>query len=457
MSKLKKLLIVEDDIGIQKQLRWAFDEFDVHIANNKEEAISFVKQFKPAVATLDLGLPPAPDDAREGLATLDAILEISPLTKIIMVTGNHDRANAIRSINQGAFDFYQKPIDIDILKITLDRACRVYELEREYEKLVEIAAPQSTLPGIIASSEIMLKTCRQIEKLAPANVSTFLNGESGTGKELFANALHTLSNRKDGPFVAINCAAIPENLLESELFGHEKGAFTGATKRTIGKIEQANGGTLLLDEVGDIPLNIQVKLLRFIQERTIERIGGREHISVDVRIVSASHRNLEELISAGEFREDLYYRIAEVTVNIPPLRERQDDIIAIARFILRKMNKDNHNNVTLNNSALHAMQEHNWPGNIRELENKLKRAFFLCDNGIISAQDMELQEENEIEQPNLTNNQPYTLKEAREAVEKTTIIQALKQCDNNISKAAKVLDISRPTLYDLISKFSLDV
>lgn len=459
MSTQTKLLVIEDDIGIQKQLRWAFDEFDVHIVDNREAATSFIKKHQPSIVTLDLGLPPDPDGASEGLATLTEILAISPLTKVIMVTGNHDRENAIRSINEGAFDFYEKPIDLDTLKITLDRACRVYELERDYQKLIKTSSMQSTLPGIIASSDIMLQVCRQVEKLAPVNVSTFLSGESGTGKELFARALHTLSDRKDGAFIAINCAAIPENLLESELFGHEKGAFTGATKRTIGKIEQANGGTLLLDEVGDIPVNIQVKLLRFIQERVIERIGGREQINVDVRIVSASHKNLEKLIESEHFREDLYYRIAEITINIPPLRERQGDIVAIARFILDNMNKQHSRKVSFSDDALHNMQSHDWPGNIRELENKLKRAFFLCEDNRITSADMELADRKTTSDNKdaLSTIKYLTLKEAREAIECVTIKDALEKCDNNISKAAKLLDVSRPTLYDLISKFALDV
>lgn len=459
MNDSKKLLVVEDDIGIQKQLRWAFEGFDVHVVDNRNDALDYVKEHAPAIVTLDLGLPPDADGASEGLATLEGILQIEPHTKVVMVTGNHDRDNAILGIHKGAFDFYQKPIDIDTLKITLDRACHVYDLEKEYGKLTALNEPQSTLPGIIASSDIMLNVCRQIEKLSSANVSTFLHGESGTGKELFARALHTSSNRKDQPFIAINCAAIPENLLESELFGHEKGAFTGATKRTIGKIEQANGGTLLLDEVGDIPINIQVKLLRFIQERVIERIGGREQIAVDVRIVSASHRNLQQLIEEQGFREDLYYRIAEVTINIPPLRERQGDIIAIARFILGKMNHQNNANTNFDNDAVLAMQFYEWPGNIRELENKLKRAFFLCENNLISASDMELNSESDTNNGTESTPQPSgvtTLKEAREAIERVTIEKALHLCDNNITKAAKILDVSRPTLYDLISKFKLN-
>ena len=458
MGLSKKLLIVEDDVGIQKQLRWAFEEYETQVANNKAEALDYVSEHYPAVVTLDLGLPPDADGASEGLATLEGILELSPLTKVIMVTGNHDRDNAIISIHKGAYDFYQKPIDIDTLKITLQRAFHVYELEQEYKQLTQLKPQQSTLPGVIASSDIMQNVCRQVEKLSSANVSTFLSGESGTGKELFARALHTLSHRKDGPFIAINCAAIPENLLESELFGHEKGAFTGATKLTIGKIEQAHSGTLLLDEVGDIPLNIQVKLLRFIQERVVERIGGREPIAVDVRIVSASHRNLQQLIEEQLFREDLYYRIAEVTINIPPLRDRQGDIIAIARFILNKMNNENSNKIHFTHDAILAMQAYSWPGNIRELENKIKRAFFLCEDNGISAADMELESHTDI----LNNQQQLlgehvTLKEAREAIERITIQKALDECDSNISKAAKILDVSRPTLYDLIAKFELNV
>lgn len=461
MSTTHKLLIIEDDLGIQKQLRWAIEDFETHCVDNRNDAVAFVKTNKPAVVTLDLGLPPDPDGASEGLATLEEILAIAPLTKVIMVTGNHDRDNAILSIHKGAFDFYQKPLDIDKLKFTLLRALHLYELEKEYKKLAELSSPKSILPGIIASSDVMMQACRQVEKLAPANVSTFLYGESGTGKEVFAKALHELSHRKTQPFIAINCAAIPENLLESELFGYEKGAFTGATKRTIGKIEQANGGTLLLDEIGDIPLNIQVKLLRFIQERQIERLGGRETIEVDVRIVSASHRNLDKLIEEQQFREDLYYRIAEVTINIPPLRERQGDIVAIARFILNKMNQENNSKIHFSQDTVIAMQSYNWPGNIRELENKLKRAFFLCENNKISADDMELKQDQDKENLNIAKinltDELTTLKQARETIERITIEKALNETKNNISKAAKILDISRPTLYDLIAKFDLDV
>ena len=318
-QKLKPLLIIEDDPGLQKQLRWSFEGYEVIVAGDRDEAISELRRYEPPVVTLDLGLPPDPANAAEGLATLEKILQLAPHTKVIVVTGNDDRENALRAISLGAYDYYQKPIDSDILGLIIERAYKLHELEAENRRLAN-QIPTSPLSGIIAASPQMLKVCQTVEKVAPIDVTTLLLGESGTGKEVLAKALHELSARIKGPFVAINCAAIPETLLESELFGYEKGAFTGAAKQTLGKIEHAEGGTLFLDEIGDLSAALQGKLLRFLQEKVIERVGGRKEIPVDVRIICATHKDLQKLIADDAFREDLYYRISEVTITIPPKR-----------------------------------------------------------------------------------------------------------------------------------------
>ncbi|GAB5481102.1 MAG: PEP-CTERM-box response regulator transcription factor [Parasphingorhabdus sp.] len=448
---LEKLLIVEDDPGLQKQLKWAYEDFEVIVAGDRETAINMLRAEEPDVVTLDLGLPPDPDGTTEGFATMDAILSLKPDTKIIVASGHGEKESALRAIAAGAWDFYQKPVDIDELGLIVRRAFHVRKLELENSSL---AAKQdgnhAVLGRIITGAPEMLKVAQMIERVANTNASVMLLGASGTGKELLARGLHDASDRRDKAFVAINCAAIPENLLESELFGHEKGAFTGAVKMTEGKIEQANGGTLFLDEVGDIPLPLQVKLLRFIQERVIERIGGRKAIAVDTRIVCATHQNLEEMIADNSFREDLYYRLAEIVIKIPALAERSGDTSLLARHFQKKFADEINPAVKgIAPDALAALEAWKWPGNVRELENRIKRAVIMADGKMIAASDLDL-EAAEDEVSDLLN-----LKAAREAADRAAIIRAISQTDGNISNAAKLLGISRPTLYDLLKQYQL--
>jgi len=449
MDGKKALLIVEDDPGIQKQLKWSFENYQTVIAGNRTEAITALRRFMPRVVTLDLGLPPDPTNASEGLETLKEILQLSPSTKVIVVTGNDERENAIKAVSLGAYDFYQKPVDLDVLNLIIDRAFQLDQLEKDNIKLQQNS--KEPLKGIIATSIEMQKLSRMIEKIAPTNVTALLLGESGTGKEVLAKAIHGLSNRAKKPFVAINCAAIPENLLESELFGYEKGAFTGAAKQTKGKIEYADGGTFFLDEIGDLPFSLQAKLLRFIQERTIERLGGRAEIAVDVRIICATHQNIQKLIDEGQFREDLYYRVNEMTVNIPPLREREGDAIVIATALLKRFNKENAKKVkSFSKEAAQLIETYAWPGNIRQLENKIKRAVIMADESSITAEDLEIEAPNEEERP-------LNLKKVREIAETNAIKRALAYTDNHVSNAAKLLGVTRPTLYALFTKYGIDV
>jgi two-component system NtrC family response regulator len=446
---LKPLVIVEDDPGLQSQLKWSFDDYDVQIAGDRESAIALLRRTQAPVVTLDLGLPPDPANVSEGMATLKQILNLAPQTKVIVVTGNDDRENALHAVGLGAYDFYQKPVDPDVLKVIIDRAYHLYDLEEENRALAN-RQQGSALNGIVANSPEMLEVCRVIEKVSPSDITVLLLGESGTGKEVLARAVHDMSERKDKPFVAINCASIPDTLLESELFGYEKGAFTGANKRTLGKIETANGGTLFLDEIGDMPINLQAKLLRFLQERIIERIGGRDEIPVDVRVVCATNQKLDELISAGEFREDLFYRISEVTINIPPLRSRLGDAVLLAWAFLEKYAASKVSKVTgFNRPALQAIEEYNWPGNVRELENKIKRAVIMAEGSKITAEELQLNSREEEE------SMPLNLREVRDKAEMHAIIRAMNYVNGNISKAADLLGVSRPTLYGLINKYGL--
>jgi two-component system NtrC family response regulator len=449
METKKVLLIVEDDPGIQKQLKWSFDEYQTVIAGNREEAITALRRFMPSVVTLDLGLPPDPANASEGLATLKEILQLAPATKVIVVTGNDERENAIKAVAMGAYDFYQKPVDLDVLSLIIARAFQLDQLEKENISLQKNS--EEPLNGIIATSETMQELSKMIEKIAPTNVTTLLLGESGTGKEVLARAIHGLSTRADKPFVAVNCAAIPENLLESELFGYEKGAFSGATKRTIGKIEFAEGGTFFLDEIGDLPFSLQAKLLRFIQERTIERLGGPTEIPVDVRIICATHQNIQKAIEDGLFREDLYYRINEITVNIPPLRERDGDAIVIATALLKRFSDENGKNIKgFTQAAAQLIENYQWPGNIRQLENKIKRAVIMADDNVLTHKDLDLGQvaEEEI---------PLNLKKVREIAETSAIKRALAYTNNHVSNAAKLLGVTRPTLYALFNKYGIDI
>lgn len=444
----KILLIVEDDPGLQKQLKWSFENYKVIIAGDRSEAITALRRYQPSVVTLDLGLPPDPANASEGLATLKEILQLAPSTKVIVVTGNDDREIAVQAVAMGAYDFYQKPIELDTLNLIIDRAFHLKTLEQENLRLS--SKTEEPLEGMIASSKVMLNLARMVEKIAPSDVTTLLLGDSGTGKELLAKAIHNLSARKKNAFIAVNAAAIPENLLESELFGYEKGAFTGAVKQTKGKIEYADQGTFFLDEIGDLPLSLQAKLLRFLQERTIERIGGRNEISVDIRVVCATHQDLQQLIKEGKFREDLYYRLSEMTIKIPPLREREGDAIVIATAFAKKFSEQQHKkNKGFTRQAAQLIESYNWPGNIRELENKVKRAVIMADGSHIEAEDLELDLINE--EPSI----PLNLKEVREFAETSAIKRALSYSNNNISKAAKLLGVTRPTLYTLFNKYGM--
>ena len=445
--KRKPLLIVEDDPALQKQMCWAFDKFETVVAHDRESAVAQLRRFEPAVVTMDLGLPPKPDDPAEGMRLLEQMLALSPDTKVIVLTGQNDRANALKAISLGAYDFYSKPFEPEILGLTIERAYRVHELQEENQRLQAAQRP-SALSGVIARDPEVLKLCRTVEKLAPTNATVLLLGESGTGKELFACGLHDLSPRRTERFVAINCAAIPENLLESELFGYEKGAFTGAVKQTLGKIETAHRGTLFLDEIGDLPLPLQAKLLRFLQERVIERIGGREGIPVDVRIVCATHQHLRELITAGRFREDLYFRLAEIVLDVPPLRKRAGDAAILAHAFVRRFAAEQRRGaMTLAPEAIHAIEAHAWPGNVRELENYVKRAVIMADGSIIRAADLGLQPVN--------GDETLNLRQVRDEAEKQAVVRVLGRVNGNLSRAAELLGISRPTLYDLLDRFGM--
>ncbi len=449
MEDKKVLLIVEDDLGLQKQLKWSFESYHTVIASNRSEAIAALRRFVPSVITLDLGLPPDSANASEGLKTLQEILELAPATKIIVVTGNDDRANAVKAVAMGAYDFYQKPIDTDILNLIIERAFQLNELENEHQLLQKKTT--EPLVGLIASCRKMQELCRTIEKISPTNATVLLMGESGTGKEVLAKAMHRLSDRSTQAFVAVNCAAIPENLLESELFGYEKGAYTGAAQLTKGKIEYANKGTLFLDEIGDLPMLLQSKLLRFLQERTIERIGGRQEIPIDVRIICATHQNLEDQIDKRKFRLDLYYRISEIVIDIPPLREREGDAITIAIAFLKKYCSLHNKKIkSFSVEAVAAIEAYSWPGNIRELENKIKRAVILSDDINITFNDLELEK-------NIDTAMPVNLKEVRESAEIMAIKNALMHSNNNVSNTAKLLGVSRPTLYSLIEKYGIPI
>jgi two-component system NtrC family response regulator len=445
-----KLLIVEDDPGLSSQYRWAFPGYDVMLAAGREAALALLTRDRPAVAIMDLGLPPDPDGVTEGFATLGQILRLAPATKVIVATSHGDRVHALRAVAAGAYDFCEKPAEIELLRGIVDRALRLAMLEQENRRL-SAAVPASPIRHIIAASESMLKVCRTVERLAGTNVSVLLAGESGTGKEALAKALHELGPRVRGPFVAINCGAIPENLLESELFGHERGAFTGAVARSIGKIEQAQKGTLFLDEIGDLPLPLQVKLLRFLQEQVIERIGGRGSIAVDVRVVSATNQGLEKLVADGRFRADLYYRLNPATVRIPPLRERPGDALLLARWFLSRFNQEFARNMRgFSDAATASIEAHDWPGNVRELENRVKRAVVMADGQLIEPDDLEL-DSDAAPAPSLD------LRAARLRAEREVLGQALARGGGTLSAVARQLGVSRPTLYSLLETHGLEV
>ena len=445
----KKLLVVEDDPGLQTQLKWCFEGYDVIIAGDRETALSELEKHRPPVVTLDLGLPPEADGTSEGFQTLEAILTRAPATKVIVVTGNNDRQHALQAVGLGAYDFFYKPIDAELLGFIVNRAYRLHEIEDENQRL-HFTGGDSPLEGVLTSSPEMLKVCRTVEKVAPADATVLILGESGTGKELIARSVHSLSGRAEGKIIAINCAAIPENLLESELFGYEKGAFTGAVKQTPGKIEVASGGTLFLDEIGDMPMTLQAKLLRFLQERVIERVGGRQEIPVDVRVICATHKDLPQLARDKEFREDLYYRISEISIRIPPLREREGDPLLLARVFLEKysksMGKQQHR---FSKDSLAAIEAYPWPGNVRELENRVKRSVIMAEHKQISVSDLELGGAG------LDDTRTFNLREIREQAERQAIVRAMGHVGGKISQASELLGVSRPTMYDLIKKYSL--
>ena len=449
-EETKVLLVVEDDEGLQRQLKWAYDGYEVVCVGDRQGAIDALRAHEPPVVTLDLGLPPDPDGTDEGFATLAEILRLKPDTKVIVASGHGARESALKAIGMGAYDFYKKPVDIDELGLIVARAFHVHEIEQENRRL-DTGAVGTVLGSIITAAPEMLKVARTIERVASADVSVMLLGASGTGKELLARAVHEMSGRK-GEFVAINCAAIPESLLEAELFGYERGAFTGAVKSNVGKIELAEGGTLFLDEVGDIPLPLQVKLLRFLQERIIERIGGRQPIAVDTRIVCATHQNLDAMTADGRFREDLYYRLAEIVVKIPSLAERSGDAVLLARHFVNRFGRELNPGVqALSPDAVEAIDAHGWPGNVRELENRIKRAVIMADGKTVTAGDLDLQAGIVPDEDAL----PINLRAAREVADRKAIRQAMSRTENNISGAAKLLGISRPTLYDLLKQYRL--
>ncbi|TXG84370.1 MAG: PEP-CTERM-box response regulator transcription factor [Sphingomonadales bacterium] len=445
-----KLLVVEDDSGLQRQLRWSYENYDVLVAGDRAAALEIMRAEMPSVVTLDLGLPPDPDGVSEGFATLQEIIHLKPETKVIVASGHGARESALRAIAHGAYDFYQKPVDFDELGMIVKRAFHLADIEDENRRLAADIGNRA-FGGIITGSPNMQKVCQMIERVAAADVSVMLLGGSGTGKELLARGVHDASPRAKQPFVAINCAAIPENLLEAELFGYEKGAFTGAVKTTEGKIELAQRGTLFLDEVGDIPLPLQVKLLRFLQERVIERIGGRRQIEVDVRIVCATHQNLDDMIASGRFREDLYYRLAEIVVNIPSLAERDGDARLLAQFFLNKLNGElNRSLKGFTLDALQALDAWHWPGNVRELENRMKRAVIMSEGPRLTAMDLDLEGKT-------SDERLLPLKQVREDADRRAIRRALARADGNISTAAKLLGISRPTFYDLLKQYKIQV
>ncbi len=446
-QNLRKLLIVEDDPGLQSQLKWSFEDFDVQVVGDRQAALAYVRKEKPAVVITDLGLPPDPGGSSEGFQLLEDVTNFDPKIKVVVVTGREERSNAVKAVGMGAYDYYQKPIDIDTLKFVVERAFRLIDLEQENLKLNKIHA-ESGSNGMIGSCPQMQQILKTVDKIAATSVTVLVLGETGTGKGELAKALHSRSDRAEKKFVTINCASIPEALLESELFGHEKGAFTGAVGKKIGKFEYAHGGTLFLDEIGDMPLSLQAKILQVLQERTIVRLGGNEEIPLDVRVICATHQDLKTRIKEGLFREDLYYRISEIVIEVPPLRDRGEDIMLLARLFLHKF-------ATLQNrpvnsfakDAVSALHNSRWPGNIRELENKIKRAVVLAEKPILSAQDLELRGEVEAYTPRL-------LKDIRSQAESEAIVASLTNY-KSITDAARSLGITRPTLYSLISKYDL--
>jgi two-component system, NtrC family, response regulator len=444
-----KLLIIEDDEGLRTQMKWALaQDYGVFVAADRATALDILKKEEPSLVTMDLGLPPDPDGVTEGFQTLAQFLEANPSIKVVVITGRQEKEHALRAVAQGAYDFFCKPVEIQDLKVVLGRALHLYQLEQENKNL-RAGRGDESFQGLLGASPQMEEVFAKIRKVATTDAPVLLVGESGTGKELAARAIHNASPRKGGPFVAINSGAIPETLLESELFGHEKGAFTGAHMQRKGRIEIASGGTLFLDEIGDLSLHLQVKLLRFLQERQIERVGGRELIFVDTRVIAATNRDLTQALSEGRFREDLYYRLGVVVVALPPLRERDGDVMLLATALLQRFISEFKKKIFgFSQQAVRAMEAHGWPGNVRELENRIKRAVIMAEGRKITPQDMELASK-------YSNFDGLGLKEAREAMEKELVRRALARSKGNLSLAAAELGVSRPTLYDLMGKLGL--
>ncbi len=446
------LLIVEDDLALQKQIKWSLDRFESVTASDRESALLQFRRHQPQVVTMDLGLPPDPDSVSEGFKLLEQLLDIDPNVKVIVLTGQNDQANALRAVALGAYDFLAKPFEPDVLTLTVDRAWRMAELQAENRRLQALHQPDA-LSGLITRDAEMMRLSRTIERVATADATVLLLGESGTGKEVLAQGLHVASKRA-GRFVAINCAAIPENLLESELFGYEKGAFTGAGKTTPGKIETAHNGTLMLDEIGDLPHSLQAKLLRFLQQRTVERLGGRSEIPVDVRVVCATHQDLKKLISEGRFREDLFYRLAEIVVNIPPLRARTGDAVLLSHAFLRRFAQDQRRgSLAFTDDAIKAIEQHPWPGNVRELLNAIKRASIMAEGDRLSCDDLGLPPPSGDAAASVVSD--LDLRTIREVAERQAIVAALARSNGNIVKASEILGVSRPTLYDLMRRLAI--
>jgi two-component system NtrC family response regulator len=447
-SSRPKLLIIEDDPGLSAQLRWVLSDFETMVADTCDAGLQILQRERPRIVILDLGLPPHPDDATEGLRFLRSALALRPATKIIVASGNEDHANALEAISLGAYDFCAKPVEQQVLKTIVQRALNLCGLEEEIQTLKGMQQNEP-LAGLIAASPEMFRVCRMIERVSSSNVGIMITGESGT--DLAARAIHRLSPRKDHPFIAINCAAIPENLLESELFGHERGAFTGAVRQVIGKIECANRGTLFLDEIGDMAPALQAKLLRFLQDKTVVRVGGHRPIDVDVRVIAATNQDLTALMEAGKFREDLFYRLNEIGIHMPPLRERAGDAVLIAQFLLRKHRLALNSRVAgFTAEAISLIEAHPWPGNVRELENRVKRAVVMAESKQISAADLGLFNDDPA-----ADGAPKSLREIREDAERRSIIRTLAQTSGNMSQAAKLLDISRPTLYGMLKTLQI--
>ena len=442
-------MIIEDDEDLRIQMKWALaQDYEVLLADDKKSAIAVLRREHPAVITLDLGLPPLPVGVEEGFAVLEDILTEDGQAKVIIITGRGERENAIRAVEKGAYDFFYKPIQLDELNVILRRAFHLYELEQEQRALQQQFAGE-TFQGMLGTSRKMQEVFSAIRKVSTTDVPILVMGESGTGKELVARAIHQLGFRQARPFIEINCGAIPENLLESELFGHEKGAFTGAHIQRKGRFEMAEGGTIFLDEIGELSLPLQVKLLRFLQEKIVERVGGRERIEVNARIIAATNRDLKEAVKGGNFRDDLYFRLGVILLTLPPLREREGDVILLAKAFMQRYSSENRKKISgFTNQAIMAIEQHNWPGNVRELENRIKRAVIMTDGSKIIPADLELDE--------IVTNAKYEtmkLKDARENLEKELLEKALTHNNGNMTKAASELGISRPTLYDLMEKF----